>query len=89
MLDINLVLFGLAPAGVAVAVRFYDVPKTEFSWGEFGKALVGSGIAVGLSMWMLGFDNIFKPEMFAVVAGAGVGGMAFVRGFIDRFKPKE
>jgi hypothetical protein len=40
-------------------------------------------------MWMLGFDNIFKPEMFAVVAGAGVGGMAFVRGFIERFKPKE
>ena len=85
----DIIAFGLAAAGVAVAVRFYDVPKTEFSWGEFGKALVGSGIAVGLSMWFLGLDGIFKPEMFAVVAGAGVGGMAFVRGVIEKFKPKE
>lgn len=82
-------MFGLAAAGVAVAVRFYDVPKTEFSWGEFGKAMMGSMIAVGLSMWMIGVDSLMKPEMFAVVAGAGVGGMAFVRAFIERFKPVE
>ena len=84
-----LALYILAAAGVSLVVRFYDYPKTEFVFGEVFKAFVGSLIAVAFTVWFMGDADIFKPEMFAIVAGAGVGGMSVVRGILDRFKPAE
>lgn len=82
-------LYILAASGVSLVVRFYDYPKTEFSGVEVGKAFIGSVIAVALTVWFMGDADIFKPEMFAIVAGAGVGGMSVVRGMLDRFKKAE
>ena len=81
-----LALYALVAALVAVIVRFYDAPKADFDATEIGKAFVGAIIAVGLTMWFMDGTDLFKPEIFAIVAGAGVGGMSVVRGLLEKFK---
>lgn len=79
-----LLMYAIAAACVAVVFRFRDWPATEFVPAEFAKTYVGAIIAVGMTMWFVGFENLMEPQMFAVVAGAGVGGMAAVGALIGQ-----
>ena len=86
-MEMILIVYALTAAFVAMLVRFQDWPVTVIDRNEFVKAFIGSLVAVGFAMWfmMAGDADIYRPEMFAVVAGAGVGGMSFVGGIMEQY----
>lgn len=92
-LTLLLVLYALVAAGVAVVVRFYDVPVTEFK-GKIGvivKTLIGALIAVCITMWLMADQtpdvDFYTAFNFVLIVGAGLGGMATFRALIEKVAP--
>lgn len=89
VIDMETVLYLLAAIVIAVAIRFYDTPKTEIIdetgkilWANILPVLAGAAIAVPVGCWLLGL-NVLVVEGFATAVAVGIGGLALVKAALN------
>lgn len=95
---LGIAIFVLVAASVSLLFRLWDYPETkadETKGETLGlivfKTYIGAVIAVAMSVWVLLYANpdieLINPVNFALMASAGIGGMATFRGLLGKLAP--
>lgn len=78
-------------AGVAVVVRYYDIPVSIKDWASIVKTFIGAIFAIGLGAWLMidpaNVDALIDPKVFVELIALGVAGMASFRAFVGQVAP--